>query len=202
MRPPTRRAASLPAYSSWVQPWRIFAGYLVDTFVEGRRSWSRLSWSAIACGLTSWSSRSRCSLVVRMFHVGYAFASTREHGARQSVIPADRRAEGTGCFTRWAPRSRRRWPRYWPHDRQRFQPYRPLLGFAWHGDRGPPCCTAFHRYTHQPVPDESDARAIDDDVVASDEATSNSVQDCQRDIAHPAVLPIGTRCRSALYTPG
>ena len=174
---------------------RIFAGYLVDTFGQRKTLVVSLIVVVIACGLYIPAESLSLLIMVRMFHgIGYAFASTATMALAQSVIPADRRAEGTGYYALGSTLATAVGPAIGlmiVNDFSYTVLFWASLGTAIVGLL---LGLALHRYTHQPVPDESDARAIDDDVVASDEATSTGKRAgfSLRDIAHPAVLPIGT----------
>ncbi|CAL8900478.1 MFS transporter [Kocuria varians] len=78
---------------------RLFSGYLVDALGRRRMLLISLVVVAIACALYLPAANLPVLIVVRLVHgFGYAFASTALMTIAQSVIPDSRRGEGTGYF--------------------------------------------------------------------------------------------------------
>ncbi|MFD5867778.1 MFS transporter [Corynebacterium sp. NPDC060344] len=78
---------------------RLVSGYLVDTLGHRRIMLVALAVTVAACALYLPDGSFVMLIAVRIIHgVAYAFASTATMTIVQSVIPAARRAEGTGYF--------------------------------------------------------------------------------------------------------
>lgn len=158
---------------------RVFAGYLVDTFGQRRILVVALAVVVVACGLYLPAGSLPLLIAVRMLHgIGYAFASTATMALAQSVIPPERRAEGTGYYALGSTLA---------------TAIGPAIGLMIVGDfsydvlfwtslgiavLGLLLGLLLHRYTHQPIPGATETR--------TKQAFS------LRNIAHPAVVPIGS----------
>lgn len=78
---------------------RFFSGYLVDALGRRRIMLGALVLVVIACAFYLPAGSLPLLITVRVVHgVGYAFASTATMAIAQSAIPSSRRAEGTGYF--------------------------------------------------------------------------------------------------------
>ena len=78
---------------------RLFSGYLVDALGRRRMLLISLVVVTVACALYLPAGSMPVLIAVRMVHgFGYAFASTAVMTIAQSVIPDSRRGEGTGYF--------------------------------------------------------------------------------------------------------
>jgi MFS family permease len=78
---------------------RLFAGYLVDALGRRRIMLAALVVVVVACAFYIPAASLPLLIAVRIVHgIGYAFASTATMTIAQSSIPDSRRAEGTGYF--------------------------------------------------------------------------------------------------------
>lgn len=179
---------------------RVFSGYLVDTFGQRKILLVSLIVVVIACGLYLPAASLPLLILVRMLHgVGYAFASTATMALAQSAIPADRRAEGTGYYALGSTLATAIGPAIGlmiVNDFSYGVLFWTSLGTAILGLL---LGLALHRFTRQPIPDEVDARNSVDIVEPSTTSDSEAVVSTEeregfslRNIAHPAVVPIGT----------
>ena len=185
---------------------RVFSGYLVDTFGQRKILLVSLVVVVIACGLYLPAASLPLLILVRMLHgIGYAFASTATMALAQSAIPADRRAEGTGYYALGSTLATAIGPAIGlmiVNDFSYDGLFWTSLGTAIFGLL---LGLALHRFTRQPIPDEADARNSVEIPESSAEPTSSAGPSAKtaapaeeresfslRNIAHPAVVPIGT----------
>ncbi|MFT3875835.1 MAG: MFS transporter [Propioniciclava sp.] len=161
---------------------RVFAGYLVDTFGQRRTLVVSLLVVVLACGFYLPAGSLPLLIAVRMLHgIGYAFASTATMALAQSAIPPERRAEGTGYFALGSTLATAIGPAVGlmiVNDFDYGVLFWTSLGTAIVGLL---FGVLLHRYTRQPIPDAAPAPAA-----------SAKQGFSLRNIAHPAVVPIGT----------
>lgn len=161
---------------------RIVAGYLVDTFGQRKTLVVSLVVVVLACALYLPAGSLPLLIAVRMLHgIGYAFASTSTMALAQSSIPPARRAEGTGYFALGSTFAAAVGPAIGLMLVTDFD-YNVLFVVALAtAVVGLALGLLLHRFTHQPIPDD-----VDNDDAARSRATFSL-----RDVAHPAVVPIG-----------
>ncbi|MEZ5087301.1 MAG: MFS transporter [Tessaracoccus sp.] len=166
---------------------RVFAGYLVDTFGQRKTLLVSLIVVVIACGLYLPAGSLVLLIAVRMLHgIGYAFASTATMALAQSVIPPERRAEGTGYFALGSTLATAVGPAIGlllVNDFSYDTLFWTALGTAIAGLL---LGLLLHRYTHQPVPN-----AVPTKTKPGAPKNTKKRGFSLRNIAHPAVVPIG-----------
>lgn len=168
---------------------RVFAGYLVDTFGQRRTLLFSLAAVVIACGLYLPAESLPVLVAVRTIHgIGHAFASTATMALAQSVIPANRREEGTGYYALGSTLATAIGPAVGlliVNDFSYTLLFWISLGTAVVGLL---LGVVLHVVTHQPIADNGGDLEAGGPAVMAGRRTAFSL----REIAHPSVLPIGT----------
>lgn len=167
---------------------RLFAGYVVDVLGRRRVMVSAIVIVTVACALYLVAGTLPLLIAVRLLHgFGYAFASTALMAIAQAAIPPRRRAEGTGYYALGSTLATAVGPALGLFLVQSFT-YGILfwvtLGTAVLG-------LVLGLFLRQPAA-QRQAAAAAASAARQEGRTPPAPRFSFRDIAHPAVVPIGT----------
>jgi MFS family permease len=165
---------------------RLFTGYVVDTLGQRRTLLVALIVVAVICALYVPANSLSLLLIVRFVHgLGYAFAGTAAMAMAQTTIPAARRAEGTGYFAVSATLASAFGPALGLIIVNRFDYTMLFLIALGVAVVGMVLGLVLHLVTHQSL--DAEQKVQRKAARAAEPKASFSL----RDIAHPAVIPIG-----------